>query len=449
LKGDGRSDDTEALRHLLRSSKNVHLPAGIYLVRLADDEMLDLASGLVLSGAGAAQTIIRATDNRTIPTAIIGQRRANGAAIRDLTLEYARQSKLTDNPMNRFGGVFFSEAGDCIVERVAVRNCQGFGAWANNPRGSIAVRSCILDSIGATGVLVSADARGFAGHKVTIEDNSISRVDHRILGGATNHTADKGVAIIGQDDGANRYRNPDFFTQVSVRRNNISDVYSEGISLHAVRGAVVAANKLFMSHEGSQERNNGVLVTVASRDCIVTDNDVKGFARFGIDFDTTAYTGDHGGHVASQNRCIRNKRGINSQSTPCTIADNDIVENTEYGIGLSQTSNTMVRGNRVIANAIGISVTGTSGLPCRDIEVAGNEVRNNRLFGLEVTASEDVIVKENRFVANNAGKAALSINDSGGAPPKRLRVTASNRYEAQSGPALLSNVGNGTVIEAP
>ncbi|GAB3468364.1 glycosyl hydrolase family 28-related protein [Azotobacter salinestris] len=164
-KGDGRTDDTDAIQAAIDAAYkagggSVYLPAGEYRVSGGDkssDGALMIKNNVYLAGAGMGETVIRLVDgwSRNVTGMI---RSANGEqthdyGISDLTLDGNR-----DNTSGRVDGFYTGyipgEDGadrNVIVARVEVREMSGYGFDPHEQTINLTIRDSVAHDNGLDG----------------------------------------------------------------------------------------------------------------------------------------------------------------------------------------------------------------------------------------------------------------------------------------------------------
>lgn len=137
-KGDGETDDTQAIKNAIRSSHSVRLDPGQYIINSTIQIPMEF-SGLSISGSGSDiwdknSTILTTKNSNTLFKGVAG---LNTFKISNLIFDGKHNSNATTSGTIAMD---FTEGGGLILDRVAVKNFSEYGLYSK--RGLLRIENC-------------------------------------------------------------------------------------------------------------------------------------------------------------------------------------------------------------------------------------------------------------------------------------------------------------------
>ncbi|WP_102127664.1 right-handed parallel beta-helix repeat-containing protein [Deinococcus planocerae] len=388
-RGDGSTDDTDALRRAAASGKSLYFPSGTYRVRRVIS--FQNLNGQTITGQNAtlkqdsnftrdgdnAVLFLKNSSNVTIQgLTVIGNRTSSTPSSIDIDgVKVADSSSVTLRAMNvsraTTNGITVRDTNGLVIENTTVAQSNHHGIWIWRGRNTRLSGNTVNDS--GIGILATA------GDGFTAENNRISG------------TSDTGT----KTEGVNN---------VVYRGNTVSNFGKDGIKVmpHTASGVTVIRNAVIENNTVSGFRGltydatSNILVhsTLGGR---VVGNTVTGSGgTTGSPEEDGIRINAYGGYTRSRDIEVRNNTLRNVKTGLRLISDNITVTGNRVqavgyaalleGVGLSLTNNPEIRGGA------GITVLYTTG--------AQGDVIGNSLFGNDLAI----------YAANSGNRGRISGN---------------------------------------
>jgi len=374
-KGDGRNDDTDAIRTAMaqaaasRTPATVHFPKGRYIFSTLEEQFDDIE----FSGDGA---VLVSTLPVGTPQPAIWLH-ARKLWIHDLSLDYTdaidvRRPGVVESRKPNAYGLRLGGARDphlwnaelVRVERVQVTNARGGGIQVSHA-SNVTVRGCRIRQVLGNGL-------GFDGcvANVLAEDNDIALTGDDLL-------------VIVTD-----FRVPNGTRNVIFRRNTVAKGYAKGIASSGVNGMVIEENTVSDTFAG------GIVVFSDSYyrlgrsiDVTVNGNTVKAAGRF---------FGE--GQFRREASPVGNSIYVAGGSANVAIRGNTLIGSVRDGIVVTTIKGLSIVKNNVLDHpGVGILVGDPSDIDTKRVshfQIAFNSVRDNR-DGIIVGSATDGTITDN------------------------------------------------------
>jgi hypothetical protein len=383
-KGDGRSDDTDAIRNAMMraaASKNpthVYFPKGRYIFSFLEAQFGDVEF------SGDAAVLVSTLPIGTPQPAI--WLHAKRLWVHDITLDYitpldVRQPGVVESRKPNAYGLRLGGARDphlwnadfVLVERVQISNARGGGLQVSYAR-NVTVRRCRVRQVLGNGL-------GFDDcvANVLAEDNDIALTGDDLLVIVTDKRVPKGTQ------------------NVIFRRNRVAQGYAKGIAASGVCGMVIEDNSVSDTYAG------GIVVFSdsyyglgRSTHVTVCGNSVNNAGRF---FGK--------GQFRNQASSVGNSIYIAGGSADVTICDNTLIGSVRDGIVVTTIKGLSIVKNIVLDHpGVGILVGDPSEKQknrVSNFKILLNTIRGNR-DGIIVGAATNGTIKGNTIALAPATK---------------------------------------------
>lgn len=395
--GDGKTDDTEAIKHALAGGrKTVFFPSGVYLVDVAETLPIDMYTKIV--GESPESSVIRTTEtDKSLPHLFLV--RGSKVSIENLGFEGGRSPAACGEARGREGVVKYAEYGYSGLKVVGCRVEDFFGATIHTLASDTTVERCdfarcslythdLSPMYGVVSSWTTPSASSKAIENVLVRDCTFDRpglfatlflrVNGLCITGNRVHHA-SGIGFGNQ-----------WCKDVTIGFNGVAYSYLNGIDLQCCERQVVACNTLFASgwqrqnSKGEADLCQSIFVgddyqtgTEQCRSAVITNNTITGIweeSLFGADLPQQYYSVGTGIVVNNASEVTISGNVVRGMGLPYT--SDRISSEDGMGIRVQGESNDFTISANIISSVKGHGVFVG---PCR--------VQNGRIVDNSITSS--------------------------------------------------------------
>ncbi len=384
-KGDGRTDDTAAIKAALKATKGrsdpvLYFPAGVYRY-----SKMPVVDSVHVEGAGPDKTILEFTNNKRSAWRMTGK----SPEMQNVTIRPAK-APTKRSTIGETAGIDVMDATDFLINKVHVNGTASAGILVRNSRGSsdapARITACKVKKTLADGIHLTGGSR-----YIDVERNQV------------NNTGDDMIAVVS-------YRENRVLTHnINITDNDVAD-QSWGRGITVVGGADVRI-------EGNTiRRSNGAGIYLASEDYYNT----FGTFRVRVIDNLLERCGslNHGGHAGIMLTGRDSPRGQDNRVCDITVAGNRVRDSRKSGIWCDKYSTAV----DLLDNVVERSRTSGIGMGPNAVKItlAGNRIEGAGTNGISVLPGCDrVSLLDDNSIGganriNNCGDFGIEVRAEGG-----------------------------------
>jgi parallel beta-helix repeat protein len=304
-KGDGVTDDTPAIQHAIDAAAQagggvVTLDPGTYLLRYrpSDDgdgvSALTLRSGVTIAGTDAARCILKLADAQygpgTYARIVASKGEITRAGLRGFTIDGSRQAQGKYRDDVSGAAVLLGWKGRCVditVQDMIVRDAIGQGIMLQGTVGTVSRNLAILNNLVERTSYIGIQASQFDGIRIVgnriaaCGDNGIDIYGDDTVGHSTLVTSHRATITNNDIHGCGIGIFLETVADCTAARNVIADCRVAGVRVNRIHGE---PRNLTIERNRIKGCPSGVVIGGDTGGVIIRDNDIRRFAKAGIEF---------------------------------------------------------------------------------------------------------------------------------------------------------------------